>query len=850
MGVGPGDRVLMQFEDRAPVEVPVDGIYKALYAQPRQGFWRAWSRYIYPSCPSESSCPTPAQFVLADLTQAVELTRGLGVRSATFGWEAPLAAGQELTLEQTRELQTFNQGFLRDVSSRRGEYYEVFRCCGRQWYPVHAYASFTSEINRVVSQVDKRMTTIEGPVQLLLAAAVVAGAGAFAMATRRVESTYLFARGRSPLTMGAKASLEALIPSVLGSAAGLGLAFLLVKTVGPAGPVGEALRTAGIVAALAAPAAALLVGGVSAVSFLRQSEHHRARLGVLARLPWELVLIGVSVWLLRRLWAGGAFIEVPGLEVDRPSAALLLFPVLFMAGTAVLTARAFRLGLGWLRSRTGRLSPAGYLAANRLAAGPKPAVLLFAACALCLGVFVHSQTMVGSLQTTVDGKAKLFVGSDVQTQIDADYPIPPDFPLPVTKVTRIRSAGKFGGTDRQFDLFAVDPATLPSVGFWRNEFADRPLEELVDLLRSGSADELSIIVSGGEQQRAAFAQALVGGAEIVVADEPTAELDSSSGRSLIDKVHGLVDAGISVVVATHDPQVQRTAEAVIHLDHGVVRRPASPSGGSRVPRPTATPAPWAPAAGDPARRWMPPSERTGVPGAAAAAAARTVTESEADGPPLLRIERVSKSFQRGDEIVHAVEEVSLSVGEAEVVGLVGRSGSGKTTLLSLVAGWERPDSGTIDWADGRPLAGVLPWREVSVLPQKFGLIDELSVRQNIEYPARLAGTIDESEELLEELLDSLGLSALQGRYPKETSIGEQQRTALARALVLSPRLLLADEPSGHQDRSFHERVFATLRRAAIRGTTCLVATHNEEAAPHLDRVVHISDGRLQEPAST
>jgi putative ABC transport system ATP-binding protein len=377
------------------------------------------------------------------------------------------------------------------------------------------------------------------------------------------------------------------------------------------------------------------------------------------------------------------------------------------------------------------------------------------------------------------------------------------------------------------------------------------MNRLLDELGVGHrVDHLPSELSGGEQQRAAFAQALVGGAEIVVADEPTAELDSNSARVLIDKVHGLVDAGISVVLATHDPQVRRKAEAIISLDHGVTRHPTpSPAGTAGGWRALPSPSPWSATGQDPTRRWVPPAERIGAPGIGADGGEPTVV-GEADGPPLLRIDRVSKSFRRGDEIVHAVQEVTLSVGEAEVVGLVGRSGSGKTTLLSLVAGWERPDAGTIDWADGRPLAGVLPWREVSVLPQKFGLIDEFSVRQNIEYPARLAGTIDESEELLEELLESLGLSALQARYPKETSIGEQQRTALARALVLSPRLLLADEPSGHQDRSFHDRVFATLRRAAIRGTTCLVATHNEEAAPHLDRVVHISDGRLQEPAST
>lgn len=500
MGVGPGDRVLLQFEQGTPVEVSVDGVYRALYAQPRQGFWRAWTRQIYGLRPDI----IPPQFILADLDQAVDLTRRLGSDNATFGWEAPVAAGQELTLEQARELQSFTQRFLEDVSARSGEYWEVFQCCGRYWWPVRRYANFTSEINRVVSEVDKRMTVIEGPVQLLLAAglivaaAVVAGAGAFAMATRRVEASYLFARGRSPVAIGARAMLEAVVPSVIGCAAGLGLAFLLVKTLGPAGPVGQdALRTAALTAALGVPTSVLLVGGVSAFSFLRQSEHHRARLGVLARLPWELALIGGAGWLLSRLYTGGAFVEVPGLKVERPSAALLVFPVLFVAGTSMLAARAFRLSLGWLRSRTNRLGPAGYLAANRLAGGPKLAVLLFAASALCLGIFVHAQTVVSTLERTIHAKAELFVGSDVQSGVDADYPLPEDFPMPVTKVTRIRSAGKFAGTDRQFDLLAVDPATLPSVGFWSDRFADRPLEELVRLLESRSGEKLPVIVSGG-----------------------------------------------------------------------------------------------------------------------------------------------------------------------------------------------------------------------------------------------------------------------------------------------------------------------------------------------------------------
>jgi tripartite ATP-independent transporter DctM subunit len=182
MGVGPGDRVVMTFERGEPVTVAVDGVYKALCAQPPQGFWRAWTRYIYALRPLE--CPDPPQFVIADLEDAVRLTSRLGSDSATFGWGAPVAAGRELTLQQARDLQAFIHDFQADMSDRSGEMYEIFRCCGRQWsFGIRSSnAEYTSQITRVVSEVDKRMTAIEGPVQLLLgagllvAAAVVAGA--------------------------------------------------------------------------------------------------------------------------------------------------------------------------------------------------------------------------------------------------------------------------------------------------------------------------------------------------------------------------------------------------------------------------------------------------------------------------------------------------------------------------------------------------------------------------------------------------------------------------------------------------------------------------------------------------
>src|SRR5262249_9186473 len=161
--------------------------------------------------------------------------------------------------------------------------------------------------------------------------------------------------------------------------------------------------------------------------------------------------------------------------------------------------------------------------------------------------------------------------------------------------------------------------------------------------------------------------------------------------------------------------------------------------------------------------------------------------------------------------------------------------SGKSTLLNVLAGWERPDAGVAAWsADGDrlPIADR-PWSDVAILPQTLGLFEELSVRENVELPLRLRPALaDDRADAAgrsEGFLELLGLAELADRLPAEVSIGEQQRAALGRALVVRPRLLLADEPTGHQDEGWAAVVFKTLRYVARRGTTCLIATHNQEA---------------------
>lgn len=216
------------------------------------------------------------------------------------------------------------------------------------------------------------------------------------------------------------------------------------------------------------------------------------------------------------------------------------------------------------------------------------------------------------------------------------------------------------------------------------------------------------------------------------------------------------------------------------------------------------------------------------------------------GDTLLVGERLVKAYQRGPERVVALSNADFTLGTGELVALVGPSGSGKTTLLNLIAGWEDPDSGQVTWCP-EPAARMdrLGWADLAIVPQRLGLVDELSVEENVGLPLRFgtAGS-DGAMAAVATWLDRFGLADLAPRLPFEASLGEQQRTALARALVRAPRLLLADEPTGHQDEGWASGVLAALRTACDEGTTVLMATHDTEHLDLADRVLRMADGHL------
>lgn len=221
-------------------------------------------------------------------------------------------------------------------------------------------------------------------------------------------------------------------------------------------------------------------------------------------------------------------------------------------------------------------------------------------------------------------------------------------------------------------------------------------------------------------------------------------------------------------------------------------------------------------------------------------------------PPLLAVRGLRKTFTGGAEPVHALRGVSLEVAPEEVVAVVGPSGSGKTTLLLALLGWDEPDGGDVVWrGDARPHLGDLNWGELGVVGQRLGLVEELTVSENVELPLTIAGLPEhEREDAVERALEDLDLGELADQHPPATSLGEQQRTAIARALIRGPRLLVADEPTSHQDAARKRLVFRRLDEHRSLGGSCLIATHDPETLAYCDRIVRMDSGAVVAPAES
>jgi putative ABC transport system ATP-binding protein len=185
--------------------------------------------------------------------------------------------------------------------------------------------------------------------------------------------------------------------------------------------------------------------------------------------------------------------------------------------------------------------------------------------------------------------------------------------------------------------------------------------------------------------------------------------------------------------------------------------------------------------------------------------------------------------------------VSFTLAAGELVVVRGRSGSGKSTLLALLAGWASPDSGELrrlgPWS--LTTAGE-SWRATAILPQVLAPIAELTMTENVALPLRLSGTKwTEARRRARAVLERLDLSSEADRAATDSSLGQQQRMALARAVVIDPVVLLADEPTSHQDAGHTSAVLAVLRAVVAAGTCAVVASHDPAVAEVADRVLDL-----------
>lgn len=217
---------------------------------------------------------------------------------------------------------------------------------------------------------------------------------------------------------------------------------------------------------------------------------------------------------------------------------------------------------------------------------------------------------------------------------------------------------------------------------------------------------------------------------------------------------------------------------------------------------------------------------------------------------MIATQNVTMQLDAGGQTVTILEDVTLDIPEKQTVAIVGPSGSGKSTLLGLIAGLDRPTSGTI-WLNGIEITGLgeqamarLRLANVGYIFQSFHLIPTLTALENVSIPLELAGD-RQARRRAGELLQAVGLSHRVSHYPVQLSGGEQQRVAVARAFACRPPILLADEPTGNLDSNTGQQVIELimgLHRDA--GTTLVLVTHDHSLAASMERVITLRDGRI------
>jgi putative ABC transport system ATP-binding protein len=406
----------------------------------------------------------------------------------------------------------------------------------------------------------------------------------------------------------------------------------------------------------------------------------------------------------------------------------------------------------------------------------------------------------------------------------------------------------FGFVFQQFNLIPTLTAqenvevALAPLGWGRKKMRTRAEKVLTAVGLQGRLDHLPTQLSGGEQQRVAIARALSCQPRVLLADEPTGNLDSRTGAEIVDLLRELAEnLGQTLIVITHDERIAALAPRVVRIRDGQI---AADLRGDQIaeapPMPArladtqvrVAPEPVAPVAAGKGADWVP-----------------TDAMPEDERPVILQAEGVRKVYRTSANEVVALPNLSFGVHEGEFVAVTGPSGSGKTTLLNCLSGLDRIDGGRA-LIDGQAIHELqdkersrLRATTLGFIFQTWNLIPVFSAVENVELPLLLGGvrTADARRQAIY-TLERVGLGHRLEHRPNELSGGEQQRVAIARALAAGPRLVWADEPTGNLDSETAAAVMRLLRELNRDGLTVVLVTHEEGIAETATRRLRMRDG--------
>jgi ABC-type lipoprotein export system ATPase subunit len=325
-------------------------------------------------------------------------------------------------------------------------------------------------------------------------------------------------------------------------------------------------------------------------------------------------------------------------------------------------------------------------------------------------------------------------------------------------------------------------------------------------------------LSGGQQQRVAIARALANDPRVILADEPTGNLDSRTSKRIIDLLKKLAAQGKTVVVVTHDRDIARVADVRLEMEDGKIR---------------------------PMPRFVGQADAPTRKSAAA--------KSWDDKPVTIVAEGLSKYFKHRGRVIKAVDKVNFTFTEEQFIAITGPSGAGKSTLLYVLSGLDKATAGElqVDGVDVGHLSGrkenQFRRKRLGFVFQSYHLLPNLTALENVMVPMQLLGGMSQEEmrERARILLFQVGINEDRLNHrPNRLSGGQQQRVAIARALANDPKVILADEPTGNLDSHNGKRIIELLQKLTEQGKTVIVATHDRSIAKEADIRIELIDGRI------